>query len=214
MGSFSYTRADYCTKRSNLTTGDKYKILVPIEFGGGYIVDYYFDYGYVNYGYDDEAKYIDAEGNEYKDFPTADLYGILYYWNNYTGDEWSMYGILYDGDTDNDDIRGNGIDIGCSDVQVDRLKYPLKLVSMSYKGNYEDCHARSYSDPNQGFVKGYWTDEEYKEYQEKILSRKFGERLEKAENSEISDWSMEELIDALREVNELLKLSKENNNDN
>ena len=59
MGSFSYTRADYCTKRSNLTTGDKYKILVPIEFGGGYIIDFYFDYGYVNYGYDDEAKYID-----------------------------------------------------------------------------------------------------------------------------------------------------------
>ena len=161
MGSFSWTRAEATTKRSNITIGDKYKILVPIEFGGGYIEDYYFDYGYVNYGYDGFAKYIDAEGNEYEDFPTADLYGILYYWNNHSGDEWSMYNILYNANTHDEEIRCGGIDIGCYDDQVDRLKYPLKLVSMSYNGTYEDCTGRSYNDPNQGFCKGRWNHRDY-----------------------------------------------------
>lgn len=33
MGSFSWLRADRTTKRSNLTKGDRYKILIPKEFG-------------------------------------------------------------------------------------------------------------------------------------------------------------------------------------
>lgn len=161
MGSFSWTRAEHITKRANIALGDKYKILVPMEFGGGYIEDYYFDYGYVNYGYSGKAEYVDAKGNHFSEFPVADLYGILYYWNNYTGNEWSMYGILYDGNTCDDEIRCGGIDIGCYDGQVAELKYPLKLVSMSYKGTYEDCAGRSYGDPNQGFFKGYWDGEDY-----------------------------------------------------
>ena len=36
MGSFSWLRADHTTKRSNLTDGDRYKILIPKEFGGGF----------------------------------------------------------------------------------------------------------------------------------------------------------------------------------
>lgn len=51
-----------------------------------------------------------------------------------------------------------GIDIGCYDEQVDQLKYPLKLVSVSYKGNYEDCNGRSYTDPNQGWSVLYRKD--------------------------------------------------------
>lgn len=47
MGSFSFTRADKTTKRKNLVYGDRYKILIPEEFGGGYIKDTYYDYGYV-----------------------------------------------------------------------------------------------------------------------------------------------------------------------
>ena len=38
----------------------------------------------------------------------------------------------------------------------DKLKYPLKLVSVSYKGTYEDCDGVSYGDPNQGFFRTYW----------------------------------------------------------
>lgn len=147
MGSFSWMRADKITKRSNLTCGDKYKILIPQEFGGGFIKDTYFDYGYVFYDTDHEA----------------DLYGILAYWNKcegmiFDGEEYpsTMQDILERGNTCLQSNRCKGIDIGCYDSQIDRLKYPLKLVSASYKGTYEECDMRSYGDPEQGFHKTYW----------------------------------------------------------
>lgn len=147
MGSFSWTRADKKTKRSNLTYGDTYKILIPKEFGGGFIKDTYFDYGYVFYDTDHEA----------------DLYGILAYWNKcegmiYDGDEYpsTMKDILERGKTTLQNNRCKGIDIGCYDEDIDKLKYPLKLVSASYKGTYEECDMKSYGDPEQGFRKTYW----------------------------------------------------------
>ena len=149
MGSFSWIRADKATHRKNLTDGDRYKILIPQEFGGGYIKDTYYDYGYV-FEYDDTKE-------------NADLYGILAYWNKcegmiYDGDEYpsTMKDILERGKTCLQSNRCNGIHIGCYDEQVDSLKYPLKLVSASYKGTYEECIGRSYSDPEQGFHKTYW----------------------------------------------------------
>ena len=149
MGSFSWTRADKTTKRSNLTDGDSYKILIPQEFGGGFIKDIYCDCGYV-FEYDDTKE-------------NADLYGILAYWNKcdgmiYDGEEYpsTMKDILERGQTCLLSNRCKGIDIGCYDEQIDKLKYPLKLVSASYKGTYEECDMRSYGDPEQGFYKTYW----------------------------------------------------------
>lgn len=153
MGSFSWLRADRTTKRNNLTDGDVYKILIPQEFGGGYIKDTYYDYGYVFY-YDDTKE-------------NADLYGILAYWNKcegmiFDGDEYpsTMEDILERGRTRDQNNRCKGIDIGCYDKQIDKLKYPLKLVSVSYKGTYEECDGVSYGDPNQGFYKTYWEDKD------------------------------------------------------
>ena len=180
MGSFSWTRAEHTTKRSNFTMGDKYKILVPKEFGGGYIKDIYWDYGYIfarhnDYKQNCDCGYYSANGSFYsanyfrdfaKDENVYDLYGLLAWWNkkdkkltlNYDGfkEPMSTLGFLVFGETHSDDNRGEGIDIGCYDEQIDRLKYPLKLVSVSYKGTYEDCKGRSYGDPNQGFFKAYW----------------------------------------------------------
>ena len=147
MGSFSWLRADKTTKRKNLTEGDSYKILIPKEFGGGYIKDEYFDYGYVFYGTERQA----------------DLYGILAYWNKcdgmiFDGDEYpsTMEDILKRGNTCNQENRCKGIHIGCYDKDIDQLKYPLKLVSASYNGTYEECDGKSYGDPDQGFHKTYW----------------------------------------------------------
>lgn len=147
MGSFSWLRATKTTKRKNIALGDKYKLLIPKEFGGGFIKDTYFDYGRLFYETEKEA----------------DLYGILAYWNKcdgmrYKGNEYpaTMKDILERGNTCLQENRCKGIDIGCYDEQVDKLKYPLKLVSVSYKGTYEDCEGRSYRDPNQGFEKTYW----------------------------------------------------------
>ena len=149
MGSFSWTRADRTTKRSNLTDGDIYKILIPKEFGGGYIKDKYWDYGKV-FEYADNRE-------------IADLYGILAYWNKcegmiFDGDEYpsTMKDILERGKTYLQENRCKGIEIGCWDEDIDKLKYPLKLVSASYKGTYEECYMRSYGDPEQGFIKTYW----------------------------------------------------------
>ena len=149
MGSFSWLRADRKTKRSNLVCGDVYKILIPLEFGGGFIKDRYYDYGEV-FHFDDTKK-------------NADLYGILAYWNKcdgmiFDGDEYpsTMEDILVRGRTELQSNRCKGINIGCLDEQIDRLVYPLKLVSASYNGTYEECDGKSYGDPNQGFCRTYW----------------------------------------------------------
>lgn len=147
MGSFSWLRADHSTKRNNIVEGDRYKILIPKEFGGGFIKDTYYGYGIVFEGTDHEA----------------DLYGILAYWNRCNGmiydcDHYpsTMEEILKYGNTSLQQNRCRGIDIGCGEERIDNLKYPLKLVSASYKGTYEDCDGKSYDDPNQGFFKTYW----------------------------------------------------------
>ena len=89
---------------------------------------------------------------------------MLFYWNNPkeikklqgTDDMPDMMKIICFGETLEQYIRCSGIEIGCYDNQVDKLKYPLKLVSSSYKGTYEECEMRSYGDPDQGFIKKYW----------------------------------------------------------
>ena len=63
----------------------------------------------------------------------------------------SRFKITYENKQYTSYNRNAGISIGCYDKQIDRLKYPLKLVSCSYKGSYEDLDTPSYSDPNQGF---------------------------------------------------------------
>lgn len=76
----------------------------------------------------------------------------------FDGEEYpsTMKDILERGKTCLQSNRCKGIDIGCYNKQIDKLKYPLKLVSASYKGTYEECDMRSYRDPDQGFYKTYW----------------------------------------------------------
>lgn len=185
MGSFSWIRADMKTQRSNLTYGDRYKILVPKEFGGGYIVDVYYDYGYIfdEDTVDKRCKYVDGNGKVYKhdEFDRGDLYGVLAYWNGCTGMRYSgdtypstMYDILKRGCTGVECNRCKGIDIGCYDEQIDRLEYPLKLVSYSYKGTYEDCSMKSYGDPCQGFHKAKWDDWSYRHFCRKQKGWRYG----------------------------------------
>jgi len=76
----------------------------------------------------------------------------------FEGEEYlsTMKDILERGNTCLQENRCKGIKITCSDKDIDNLKYPLKLVSASYKGTYEECKNRSYDDPEQGFIKTYW----------------------------------------------------------
>ena len=145
MGSFSWLKADNLTKIANVQYGAPFKFLIPEEFGGGYIKDYYQDYGYLGTKEDGTSKY--------------DMYELLALWNHEAAEEHG-YELRYDGEEipmmkEIDQYtfynRNVGINIGCYDKQIDRLKYPLKLVSCSYKGSYEDLDTPSYGDPNQGF---------------------------------------------------------------
>lgn len=145
MGSFSWLKADNLTKIANVLYGAPFKFLIPKEFGGGYIKDHYQDYGYLGKKEDGTPKY--------------DMYELLAFWNHEAVEEYG-YELQYDEeempmmkeiDQYTNHNRMAGINIGCYDKDIDKLKYPLKLVSCSYKGNYEDLDTPSYSDPYQGF---------------------------------------------------------------
>lgn len=145
MGSFSWTKADDLTKVANIIEDRAFKFLIPIEFGGGYIKDYYQGYGYLGKKEDGSPKY--------------DMYELLAFWNTgnhtcklkYNGD----FPLMKEIDEYTDDNRIYGIDIGSYNNEIDLLKYPLKLVSASYKGTYEVCNGKSYGDPNQGWTPLY-----------------------------------------------------------
>ena len=138
MGSFSWNKADKLTAIENVAYGSSFKFLIPIEFGGGFIKDKYQDYGYL--------------GTNEKGEPKHDMYELLAFWNKaealkYKGE----FPLMKEIDDDTDDNRGLGIYIGCYVGQISKLKYPLKLVSASFNGTYEDLETCSFGDPDQGF---------------------------------------------------------------
>jgi len=139
MGSFSWNKADELTNTENVAYGTPFKFLIPKEFGGGFIKERYQDYGELG------TKEISGE-------PKYDMYELLAFWNNaedlkFEGEYPRMKQI----DEHTNSNRGKGIDIGCYDNDILKLKYPLKLVSLSFKGTYEDLETSSLGDPNQGF---------------------------------------------------------------
>lgn len=139
MGSFSWNKADKLTAIENVAYGSSFKFLIPKEFGGGFIKDKYQDYGHLDTKENGEPKY--------------DMYELQAFWNapesvSYHGDEFPK---LKEIDNLTDVNRCLGIDIGCYNEQILKLKYPLKLVSVSFKGTYEDLDTPSFGDPDQGF---------------------------------------------------------------
>jgi len=137
MGSFSWKKADTLTQVENIVYGKLFKFLIPKEFGGGFILDKYQDYGRLGKKEDDTAKY--------------DMYELQAFWNNaprlkYDGD----YPLMKEIDRYTDDNRSIGIGIGCYDDEILKLKYPLKLVSPSFSGTYEDLETCSFGCPEQG----------------------------------------------------------------
>lgn len=138
MGSFSWNKADNLTNIENVAYDTPFKFLIPKEFGGGFIKDNYQDYGYLGTKEDGEPKY--------------DMYEILAFWNKAEGLKYDgEYPMMKEIDKYTDKNRLKGIDIGCYDKDIYKLKYPLKLVSASFQGTYEDLDTCSTGDPDQGF---------------------------------------------------------------
>lgn len=148
MGCFSWLRADNLTRYGNIYENGLFKCLIPKEFGGGFIKDRYRDYGYLGQKADGSPKY--------------DMYELLAIWNHaqeipfarktvgecLKGVDFSHPMKEIDEYTDKNCLLG--IKISANDNQIAILKYPLKLVSASYRGSYEDCEGRSYNDPERG----------------------------------------------------------------
>lgn len=188
MGSFSWTRADTCTHRANFACGDKLKILIPQEFGGGYIQDIYYDYGRI-FATDDASHtpssyccYVEPDGTKHlateEGIQDADIYGMLAWMNapeklSFEGDTppTHILDILKRGKTHDQSNRRIGIDIGCYAEEIEKLRYPLKMVSPSCIDSYEECYGISYKDPNQGCDNGKWTDPDYEDILEKLTQR-------------------------------------------
>lgn len=151
MGSFSWLYADKNLEYNNICESDKYKMLIPEEFGGGEIIDDYQDYGHITTPWGDTNIYhiiafmnLDAavDGKPLRDILAYK--GIDHF--PHTIEEIVKYGC---------DARHYGIEIACYDADMNRLTFPLKLVSEKFKGTYEDCDSISFSDPNQGFFHTY-----------------------------------------------------------
>lgn len=138
MGSFSWNKADTLTAIENIAYGKSFKFLIPKEFGGGFIKDRYQDYGYL--------------GTKESGKPKYDMYELLAFWNKANGLKYDgEYPLMKEIDEYTNHNRRLGIDIGCYDKDILKLKYPLKLVSASFGGTYEDLETCSLSDPDQGF---------------------------------------------------------------
>lgn len=142
MGSFSWLKADNLTKYGNIYEGCLFKCLIPKEFGGGFIKDRYQDYGFLGRKDDGSPKY--------------DMYELLSIWNadalepfsrNIVKDE--LIGVDFDNPLKEID-ENTSFNRGLLGFRSRNLKYPLKLVSASYKGTYEDCEGISIEDPEQG----------------------------------------------------------------
>jgi hypothetical protein len=138
MGSFSWNKADDLTNIENIAFNSSFKCLIPKEFGGGFIKDRYQDYGYL--------------GTKPNGKPKYDMYELLAFWNKVDGLKYDgEFPVMKEIDEFTDHNRCIGIDIGCYDEDILKLKYPLKLVSPSFKGTYEDLSNPSLGDRDQGF---------------------------------------------------------------
>ena len=152
MNSFSWMKADNLSLIPNVIYGQPFKLLIPKEFGGGYIIDAYQNYGRIGYNSDGSPRYDIYEllafwnGDMWLDEPYVKVRDVLKYSKNYSEEFPIMKAI--DKYTENN--RNIGIEIAGYDEGMKNLKFPLKLVSVAYTGSYEDCRNISLNDPNQG----------------------------------------------------------------
>ena len=162
MGSFSFIRADV-KGSANILYGDTVKLLIPIEFGGGYIKGKYVDYGRIN-----------ENGIEYDIYELAGIWNspkILKALKGLFSNSARKQSDIWDSDSERnltDVIRNVGIDLTVYDEDHAKAKYPIKIVGENVDTTYEQCYRISFTDPTQGFVRWGW------QRWKKILSTELG----------------------------------------
>lgn len=145
MGSFAFTKADNLTLTANIPCESGFKFLIPEQYGGGFIKDFYRDYGKL-------GKNSNAQE------PMYDMYEILAQWNRHNlpvydvfeSDPKTNLNKLKPIDEYTDNNRSIGIWLHSSPRPIE---FPLKLVSPTCKLKYEEVEGISIPDPHQGFWK-------------------------------------------------------------
>ena len=185
MGSFSFIRADV-KGSANILYGDTVKLLIPIEFGGGYIKGEYVDYGRIN-----------ENGIEYDIYELAGIWNspkILKALKGLFSNPARKQSDIWDNNNEKnltDVIRHVGIDFTVYDEDHAKAKYPIKIVGENVDTTYEQCYRISFTDPTQGFVRWSWkkwgeifaTELGYAEYFEKCKkTRKRKNTMKEVEN--------------------------------
>lgn len=169
MGSFSWkTAVNAQYEPAGIAEGTAVKILIPAEYGGGYVAACYDDYGNfftVNpYALGDKRCVPNGLLPGEKWYHSIDMYEWLFAWNHdhldnkqsnmtYHAPEGfhERFPVASEHTVSN---RSHGITIGCFDEDINKLKFPLKFVRLEDTSTYEQVGA-SYSDPDQGWGKGW-----------------------------------------------------------
>ena len=180
MGNFSWLDCDSVKENNRQIVNDKCEkvyLLIPKEFGGGYILESQYG-GYGEFGGKDVYDLV-------IDWNIKDITNILQNKDNFKC-EWvkeyeEEFIHLSKGEplSDGVDKRTLGIAIACYDEDNAKLKYPIKVTHREDL-IYEDANF-SLSDPNQGWgVSSYyyesWNYPEYAKDRYEEISSKIGNR--------------------------------------
>ena len=144
MGQFSWLD---CIDKSQIVDNRLVDVfvLVPIEFGGGHIVEHRYD-GYGHFGGHDIYELVMEWNKKYLDilFKYEDSWKCD--WLTTCKEDFHRY---ENGEPIVHELRDMGIALACYDEDNERLRYPIKITHDS-NAVYERC-APSLSDPNQGW---------------------------------------------------------------
>lgn len=158
MSSFSWLRAEDSTRYMNIASCNNvgFRLLVPKpfeqEFGTEIRSENYHICGFIMYN----GVYYDIFGLLAK-FNKDYLNKAAYPYKEVKGTSRNAQGALCDNET----MLNRNIGVAISKDVRDALflRYPLKLVSLSYEGtSYEKCEGFSIIDPKHGEVQSNWDD--------------------------------------------------------
>lgn len=192
FGEFSLIKADRDGRYANIGKGEVIKLLIPSEFGGGYIRGRY-----------DGTGLIVENGTSYS------IYELAGIWNSremYKAVEEMGYenpGRKPYVDTPQDDkvterIQNVGLTFTANEIEHVRAEFPIKIVTADRRLTYEECENISLYDRNRGCK--HW---EWKDWEKVFGTASYEEIIKKAEQTEERTTPESRKKYAVKMVNEI-----------
>ena len=152
FGEFSLIKADRDARYANIGKGDVVKLLIPSEFGGGYIRGKY-----------DGAGLIVENGISYS------IYELAGIWNSremyklaeemgYENPARKPYIDTPQNDKVTERIQNVGLMHTANEIEHARAEFPIKIVTADRRLAYEECQNISLYDRNKGCKQWEWKD--------------------------------------------------------